>query len=182
MKIIGLSGSLREGSLNTQLLRAIARKLPSDVEYSEESIALPLYDGNEDRTKLSSDIVEMRDKVQNADALIITTPEYNWSMTAAMKNFIDWMSLGGPNSPLNHHVVALAGVGGGRLGSVRAQMAIRSVLLHNKVWVVPGPEVLIAPREDLFDSNGDVDDDFANSLIDQVLEELVRVTPHLRKR
>ncbi len=182
MKILGVSGSLRDGSLNTLLLRAISQKLPDTVDYEEASIALPLYDGNEDRTQLPDDVIALSEKVREADALIITTPEYNWSMTAAMKNFIDWMSIGGKNSPINHHVVALAGVGGGRLGSVRAQMAIRSVLLHNKVWVVPGPEVLIAPREDLFDNKGNLTDAFANDLISQVLDELIRVTPHLRKK
>jgi len=181
MKIVGLSGSLREESKNTALLRAISRLLPADTEYEEVSIDLPLYRHDEDKNGFPDSVTQLANKIREADALIITTPEYNWSMTAAMKNFIDWMSLGGKNAPINNHVVALAGVGGGRLGSVRSQMAIRSSLLHNKVWVIPGPEILVAPSEGLFNESGDITDEFAIGLIQQVIDELVRVTPCLRK-
>lgn len=180
MNILGISGSLHKESKNTALLRAASRMFPSTVDFEEVSIELPLYTGNEERGQLPDSVYALSGKVREADALFITTPEYNWSMTTAMKNFIDWMSLGGSNAPINNHVVALAGVGGGRLGSVRAQMAIRSSLLHNKVWVVPGPEVLIAPSDDLFDDKGDLTDDFANKLLQQLIGTLVEVAPQLR--
>lgn len=179
MKVVGISGSLRVGSLNTKLLHACKKMFPSEVEFVEGSIDLPLYTGNEE--SFPDSVVALRDLVKQADALFITCPEYNWNMTSAMKNAIDWLSLGGSNSPINHHVVGLAGIGGGRLGSVRAQMAVRSTLLHNKVWVIPGPEVLIAPSEDLFDDNGDLKDPIAISLVKDVIDELVKVASYLRK-
>lgn len=182
MKIIGVSGSIRAESKNTALLRAMTRLLPSEIDYEEVEVELPLYRHDEDKSGIPAQVTAVGNKIREADALIFTTPEYNWSMTAAMKNFIDWMSIGGRSAPINNHVVALAGVGGGKLGSVRAQMAVRSVLLHNKVWVVPGPEVLIAPHDDLFDENGDITDEVAVNLLQQLLDELVRVTPHLRKK
>lgn len=181
MKIVGISGSLRQGSLNTALLEAMSRLLPEDVQYETADINLPLYTGNEDKHEIPNVVKSLREAVASADALIITCPEYNWNMTVALKNAIDWLSLGGPQSPLNNHVVAIAGVGGGRLGSVRAQMAVRSTLLHNKVWVVPGPEVLIAPSEELFDAGGDLIDKVATGFIQQLIDELIRVTPALRK-
>jgi chromate reductase len=182
MKIIGISGSLRQGSLNTALLQVASTLLPDNIEYEETSINLPLHTGNEDMHELPNVVISLRDSVANADALIITCPEYNWNMTSAMKNAIDWLSLGGSQSPLNDHVAMIAGVGGGRLGSVRAQMSVRSTLLHNRVWVVPGPEVLIAPREDLFDSEGNLTDEFAVGLLQQNIDELIRVAPTLRKK
>ena len=132
--------------------------------------------------ELPNVVISLRDSVASADALIITCPEYNWNMTAALKNAIDWLSLGGSRSPLNNHVAAIAGVGGGRLGSVRAQMSVRSTLLHNKVWIVPGPEVLIAPTEDTFDTEGNLTDSFAVGLLQQNINELIRVAPTLRKK
>lgn len=182
VKIVGISGSLRVGSHNTILLDAASRLLDPSVEYSTASIDLPLYTGNNPNGVFPDSVSVLREQVRNADALIITTPEYNWSMTAALKNAIDWLSIGGKDSPLNDHVAALAGVGGGRLGSVRAQMSVRNVLLHNRVWVIPGPEVLIAPSDDNFDAECNLTDPFAKELLQTVLDELVRITPLLRKR
>lgn len=179
MKIVGISGSLRKGSVNTKLLHACARLLPNDVEFEEASIDLPLFDDNHGNN-LPDSVQKLNDLVKNSDALFITCPEHNWNMTAAMKNAIDWLSLGGKDSALNNQVAALAGIGGGRLGSVRAQMAIRSTLLHDRVWVVPGPEVLIAPSETMFDEKGDLTDPIAIQLVTNILGELIRVSPLLR--
>lgn len=179
MKIVGISGSLRKGSHNTKLLLAMSKMLPSDVEFEQASIDIPLFTDNED--EIPQSVIGLQNKVRSADALIITCPEYNWNMSTALKNAIDWLSLGGTNAAINDHVVAIAGVGGGRLGSVRAQLAVRQALLHNRVWIVPGPEVLIAPSDDMFDENGDLTDEFANKLIKDLLDELVRVTPLLQK-
>lgn len=182
MKILGISGSLRQGSFNTSLLQAISRLLPTEVDYEVADINLPMYTGNEDIHELPNVVQSLRTAVAESDAMIITCPEYNWNMTVALKNAIDWLSLGGKQSTLNNHVAAIAGVGGGRLGSVRAQMSVRSTLLHDKVWVIPGPEVLISPREDLFDAGGDLTDPLANDLLRKNIAELIRVAPTLRVR
>lgn len=181
MNIVGISGSLRQGSQNTALLYAIEKQMsPFNVNFEVASIDLPLYTGNESKGEYPEAVSTFREKVGNADGLIITCPEYNWNMTTALKNAIDWLSLGGPLSPLNNHVVALAGVGGGRLGSVRAQMATRQTLLHNKVWIIPGPEVLIAPGPDTFDENGELKNEISRSLINDLLKEFIRVIPLLK--
>lgn len=182
-KIVGISGSLREGSLNTALLNAIGKQLieHDDVEFEIASIDLPLYTGNESRDTIPASVSALRELVKNADGLIITCPEYNWNMTTALKNAIDWLSLGGSKSPLHRHLVALAGVGGGRLGSVRSQMTVRQTLLHNQIWVVPGPEVLIAPSDDTFNDSGELNDSFAVSLIEELISQLIKVAPLLRQ-
>ncbi len=179
MKILGISGSLRVGSRNTRLLDTIASIVPDDIDFEVASIDLPMFTDNHD--EFPDGVKKLRDQVQKADALFFATPEYNWNMTTALKNAIDWISLGGKDAPLTGQVAAIAGIGGGRLGSVRAQMATRQTLLHNRVWVVPGPEVLIMPSDDLFNENGILNDEFAVTLLQQLIDELVRVTPLLRK-
>jgi chromate reductase len=183
MKIVGISGSLRVDSKNTSLLKAIAKQLEKfeNVDFEIVSIDLPLFDGNHSKENIPESVSKIREQVKNADGLVITCPEYNWNITTALKNAIDWLSLGGINSPLRRHVVAIAGVGGGRLGSVRSQMTVRQTLLHDQVWVIPGPEVLIAPTDDLFDKNGDLTDPVATSLLDELLSQLVKAAPLLRE-
>ena len=180
MKIVGISGSLRIGSNNTRLLHAVERIMPEQVDFSIASIDVPLFTDND--AIYPDNVKKLRDEVASADGLFFTTPEYNWNITAAMKNAIDWLSLGGDGSPLNRHVATMAGVGGGRLGSVRAQLALRTTLLHDKVWVVPGPEILISPRPDLFTDEGDLNDEFATQLLASNIEELIRVAPILRQK
>ena len=179
MKIVGISGSLRIGSLNTQLLKACSYLLPENIEFEQADIDLPLFDDNHGN-KFPESVKNIREIIKDSDGLIITCPEHNWNMTAAMKNAIDWLSVGGKDSPLNNQVAALAGVGGGRLGSVRAQMAIRSTLLHDHVWVVPGPEVLIAPSTTMFDVDGHLTEPIAIKLVKNLLSELIRVAPLLK--
>lgn len=182
IKIIGFSGSLREGSYNTSLINGIANiiKDKDNVDFEIVSIDLPMYTGNEEWGEFPEAVIALREKIEQADGLIITCPEYNWNMTVALKNAIDWLSMGSKKSPIFRKVVALAGVGGGRLGSVRAQMAVRSTLLHNQVWVVPGPEVLIAPSENMFDENDNLQDNFANELLNELINELLRVAPLIK--
>ena len=179
LKIVGISGSLRTGSLNTSLLNTISNKFHdnSNVDFEMLTIDLPIYTGNEVKGEYPESVLDLRESIASADGIIITCPEWNRNITAALKNAIDWLSVGGLSSPLFRKVVAIAGVGGGRLGSVRAQMALRLTLLHTQVWVVPGPEVLIAPGDNTFDENDNLNDDFANILLDELLNELVRVAP-----
>lgn len=178
-KIIGISGSLRIDSRNTALLEAIGKQVRklSDIDFEIGSIDLPMYTGNEPRGFFPDEVVLLRKQIEKADGLIITCPEYNWNITTALKNTIDWLSLGGTLSPLYRKVIAIAGVGGGRLGSVRAQMSLRTTLLHNQAWLVPGPEVLISPNDNTFNEQGELNDPIAVGLVDELIRELVRVGP-----
>ncbi len=91
-------------------------------------------------------VQRFRDQIAAADALLIATPEYSNSMPGALKNAIDWASRGGAESPLNKKPAAIMGAAG-RLGSVRAQMHLRTVLMHNDLRVVQDPEVLVPARD-----------------------------------
>jgi chromate reductase len=141
--ILGIPGSLRRDSLNRSLLRAAADLLPAGMRLDVADISdLPLYNWDvEQESGFPAPVLRLRDQITAADGLLIATPEYNNSMPGALKNAIDWASRG-PESPLNGMPAAIMGAAG-RLGSVRAQMHLRTVLMHNDLKVVQRPEVLV---------------------------------------
>ena len=149
--ILGIPGSLRRGSLNRKLLVASSDLLPPDVKIQIADLSdLPVYNWDlEQEEGFPPSVVRFRQEIADADALLIATPEYNYSMPGALKNALDWASRGGADAPINEKPAALAGVAG-RLGSVRAQMHLRTVLMHNDLKVVAKPEVLI-PGSDAFE-------------------------------
>lgn len=152
IKILGISGSLRRESLNRALLRAAGTVLPDGVTLEIADISdLPLYNWDvEQESGFPESVVRFRSQIAAADGLLISTPEYNNSMPGALKNAIDWASRGGQDSPLNQKPTAMMGAAG-RLGSVRAQMHLRTVLLHNDLKMVQRPEVLVAAGDNFSD-------------------------------
>lgn len=150
--VLGIAGSLRRDSLNRALLRAAAGLLPERAEMTVADISdLPLYNWDvEQESGFPESVERFRQEIAHADGLLIATPEYNNSMPGALKNAIDWASRGGPDSPLNTKPAAIMGAAG-RLGSVRAQMHLRVVLLHNDLQVVQRPEVLVAAGNNFTD-------------------------------
>jgi chromate reductase, NAD(P)H dehydrogenase (quinone) len=145
--ILGIAGSLRQGSLNRGLLRAADRVLPDDTKLEVAHISdLPIYNWDvEQEHGFPEPVRRFRDQIVAADALLIATPEYNNSIPGALKNAIDWASRGGLESPMTRMPAAIMGAAG-RLGSVRAQMHLRTILQHNDLQVVQKPEVLVAGR------------------------------------
>ncbi len=150
--ILGISGSLRRSSTNRALLRAAATVLPEGANLTTAEIGdLPLYNWDDEQEFGYPEPVErLRAEIAAADALLIATPEYNYSMPGALKNALDWASRGGADSPLNRKPAAIMGAAG-RLGSVRAQMHLRTVLMHNDLQVVQKPEVLVPIRDGFSD-------------------------------
>jgi chromate reductase len=142
--ILGIPGSLRRDSLNRALLRAAADELPDDIHLEIANLSdLPLYNWDvEQESGFPAAVQRLRDQVAAADGLLIATPEYNNSMPGALKNAIDWLSRR-PDPPLNGKPAAIMGAAG-RLGSIRAQMHLRTVLMHNDLKVVQQPEVLVS--------------------------------------
>jgi chromate reductase len=151
-KILGISGSLRRDSTNRALLRLAATLVPDGTKLELSDISdLPLYNWDlEQEVGMPDPVRRFRDQIAAADALLIATPEYNYSLPGALKNALDWASRGGADSPLNGKPAAIMGAAG-RLGSVRAQMHLRTVLMHNDLDVVQKPEVLIPVREAFVD-------------------------------
>jgi len=175
IQLVGMSGSLRKGSYNTMLLRAAAQLLPVDVSMDIVSIEdIPLYNADLDlpAAKERPESVEhFRKMLTDADGILISSPEYNYSIPGGLKNAIDWASRG-EDSPLLRKPVAVIGATPGLWGTVRMQMAFHNVFLFLDMKPVYKPEVLVSQAEKKFDKNGKLIDEMAKKLIKQKLEAL----------
>jgi len=118
MKLLGIAGSLREGSYNRSLLRAARELLPEGVELVECEIGgLPFYDGDVEAAGDPEPVVALKNAIRDADALLIATPEYNRGVPGVLKNAVDWASRPPLGSPLTGKHVALMGASTGRAGT-----------------------------------------------------------------
>ena len=175
IQLVGMSGSWRKGSYNTMLLKAALKLLPADVSMEIISIAdIPLYNADLDlpAAKQRPEAVEhFRKMLTDADGILISSPEYNYSIPGGLKNAIDWASRG-EDSPLLHKPIAVVGATTGLWGTARMQVAFHNVFLFLDMKPVYKPEVLVAQTEKKFDKNGNLIDEMAKKLLKQKLEAL----------
>ncbi len=139
MRILGISGSLRRGSHNRKLIRAASELLPPGAELVEwDGLAgLPAF--CEDLEDAPPEAVrEFLAEVDEADALLIATPEYNASLPGALKNAIDWASRPFPDTVLRHKPSAVIGASTGLFGAVWAQAEVRKTLKASGAHVLDG--------------------------------------------
>jgi chromate reductase len=131
MRVLGISGSLRRDSHNTRLLRAageIAEELGAEFEVFDGLKAIPPYDEDDDVGEGPRAVVRLREAIDEADAILFATPEYNSSIPGFLKNAVDWISRPRHESPLRNKPVAVIGASTGMFGAVWAQAELRKVL------------------------------------------------------
>jgi chromate reductase len=133
MRILAISGSLRSGSHSTALLRAAAAGAPDGVEFElyepERLKAIPPYDADDDFAGAQPAAVQaLRDELDDADAVLVATPEYNHSIPGVLKNALDWASRPHATNPLRGKPAAVIGASTGMFGAVWAQAETRKVL------------------------------------------------------
>jgi chromate reductase len=179
--VLGFAGSLRQNSYNKALLRAAEQLVPNDMAFENYDLAaIPLFNADVEAVGTPDSVLHFRDRIRAADALLIATPEYNYSVTAVLKNAIDWASRGKPDSsPLNDKPVAIMGAGGGG-GTVRAQMHLREILMHNRNYVVISPQVMVARAGQYFDDNLNLTDAAIGERIHRLLVSLADLTRRLQ--
>jgi chromate reductase len=154
MRILAVSGSLRESSYNTSLLRAAVEAAPDGVELGlwEGLGELPLYDED-----LEADVPEsvrrLREDWAEADAILFSTPEYNGSVPGGLKNAIDWASRPRQDAALRNKTVAVVGASTGQFGALWAQQDLKRILGVAGARVV-GTEIPVGRAEERFDSEG----------------------------
>jgi chromate reductase, NAD(P)H dehydrogenase (quinone) len=159
VRILGIAGSLREGSYNRALLRTAGELLPEGVELEEFDVrGLPFYDGDVEAAGDPEPVVALKDAVRGAGALLIATPEYNRGIPGVLKNAIDWASRPPLASPLAGKPVAIMGASTGRGGTARAQEQLRAALEYSRATVLEQPEVLVPEAFMRFDERGEVDE------------------------
>jgi chromate reductase, NAD(P)H dehydrogenase (quinone) len=176
MKILAIPGSLRDGSYNRLLIHAAEELAPAGVEIETFDIDdIPLYNQDEDSPSEPEPVARFRAAIRDADALLLSTPEYNYSVPGVLKNAIDWASRPYGNAPLTGKPVAIMGASTGMSGTMRAQLAWRPVFLFTDSPMVGKPEVYVAQAGQKFDREGRLVDETARTLIRQLLENLVKL-------
>jgi len=155
MRILAVSGSLREGSFNTSLLRAALEGAPEGVELElwEGLAELPLYDEDLEADDVPESVRHLRDDWAAADAILFATPEYNGSVPGGLKNAVDWASRPQLEAPLRNKPVAVVGASTGQFGALWAQQDLKRILGIAGARVV-GTEIPVARAHERFDAQG----------------------------
>jgi chromate reductase, NAD(P)H dehydrogenase (quinone) len=180
IRILGISGSLRKGSFNTSALRAAIDLCPDEAEIEICDIAdLPLFD-QDFESELPTAVKEFKEKVAAADAIIFSTPEYNYSISGVLKNAIDCGSRPYGQSAWEGKPAAIMGASGGAIGTARAQYDLRKMMVFLNMFPINKPEVMIGNAGDKFDGNGNLTDDTTRKFISQMLDALIAWTKKVK--
>ncbi|WP_309663927.1 NAD(P)H-dependent oxidoreductase [Tabrizicola sp.] len=158
LTLLGIPGALRAASTN-RLLLAEARRAFGDAIHTEADLRLPLYDGDLEATHgIPPEVQTLADQIAAADAIVISTPEYNKSVPGVLKNALDWVSRT-KGGPWRDKPVAILSAADGRGGGDRSQFALRLCLVPFRPRVLPGPEVMVADASHAFDADGHLKDE-----------------------
>ena len=173
MRVLGISGSCRRGSHNTELLRAAATLLPPGVEFVlyDGLKRIPAYD-QDDEPNPPAAVVELREQIAAADAVLFATPEYNHSIPGVLKNGLDWVSRPFATNTLRNKPVAVMGASTGMFGAVWAQAELRKVLAAIGARVVDR-EIPVPTADEIVRDRGKLESSGTHSLMVGLLAELI---------
>ena len=181
LRVLGISGSLRQASFNSAALRAAQELAPEGMTIDIFSIRdIPLYDEDERAKGFPAPVLALRDAIKAADALLLATPEYNYSTSGVLKNAIDWASRP-PEQPFDGKPIAIMGVSGGIFGTARAQYQLRQMFIFMNGHILNKPEVMIGGAGSRFDAAGKLTDEATRGFVKAQLEALRDWTLRLRK-
>lgn len=170
IKVLGICGSLRRNSANMGLLRFAKANAPEGMQIDIADLSnVPFY--NSDITEKPESVKTLISKIEQADALLLACPEYNYTMAPALKNALDWASREPENKILSGKPVALMGAGGG-MGTSRAQYHLRQSCVCLNMHPLNRPEVFCNAFTDSFDKDGNIVDEKIQKLVVKQLEAL----------
>jgi chromate reductase len=172
IRVAGISGSLREGSLNKGLLRAAAELAPAGMEITIYARLgdIPPYNDDVFVKGDPEPVADLKTFIGSADALLISTPEYNYGIPGVLKNAIDWASRPAGKSVLNRKPAAIMGCSPGLGGTIRAQHALRQCFVFTETYAMLQPEIKIPSAAPLFDATGKLTDENTRQYIKKFLE------------
>lgn len=169
MNIVAISGSLRKGSYNTMLVRALQALAPENMKIEIVEIGnLPLFN-QDDEANMPEAAQELKRKVESADGVIIATPEYNRSIPGGLNNAIDWASRPYGRNSFARKPVLTMGVSGGKIGTAVAQSHLRHILLYLNADLIGQPELYFGPASELFDAEGNLTQESTKELLKKAL-------------
>lgn len=181
MNILGIAGSLRQGSYNKAAMRAARGLAPEGIEIDIFDLeGIPPFNQDFEHNP-SARAEELKAKVRAADAVLFATPEYNYSVPGVLKNAIDWGSRPYGDNSWVRKPAAIMGASPGRLGTARAQYHLRQILHGVNMFVMSRPEVMISDASAKFDSEGDLIDAKTKALVEKLINSLIEWTLLLGK-
>ena len=181
MAILGIAGSLRQGSYNRAALRAAEQLVPEGARLDIFDLAgIPPFNQDDERN-LPPRVVELKRSFRAADAVLLVTPEYNYSIPGVLKNAIDWASRPYGDNSWDGKPVAVMGASLGALGTARAQYHLRQVFVFLNMHAVNKPEVMISSAAERFDEQGNLKDEKTGKQIRSLLESLVEWAQQLER-
>jgi chromate reductase len=179
IQILGIAGSLRRASYNCAALRAAMELVPQDATLdSFELDGIPGFNQDEEQNPPPK-VIELKRRIRKADAILIVTPEYNYSIPGVLKNAIDWASRPYGDSAWNGKPVAVMGAAIGTIGTARAQYHLRQVFVFLNMFPINQPEVMISNAAERFDPEGNLTDEETKRRIRQLLQSLADWTRQL---
>ena len=180
INILGIAGSLRKSSYNRAALRAAKSLTPDDAMIDIfELDGIPGFNQDEEQNPPEK-VVELKTRVQAADAILFVTAEYNYSIPGVLKNAIDWASRPYGESAWDGKPAAIMGASIGMLGTARAQYHLRQCCVFLNMFPLNRPEVMISNAAERFDTNGNLVDEKSREFIAQLLQSLVQWTRRLK--
>ena len=172
MKVLGISGSLRQGSFNSMALRAAQKLAPAGMKLDIADIAsIPLYNDDVRAAGEPPAVAALKAQIRAADAVLLVTPEYNFSIPGVLKNTLDWLSRP-PEPPFDGKPVAIMGASPGPVGTARVQYDLRKVLGFMNTFTVNKPEVFISFAQNKFNADGELTDEPTGKFIADLLVSL----------
>jgi chromate reductase, NAD(P)H dehydrogenase (quinone) len=173
VNILGFAGSLRKGSYNRALLREAVELAPEEARLKVFDLeGIPVF--NQDLEKSMPDkVIEFKARIKAADAVLIATPEYNYSIPGVLKNAIDWASRPPGDNSFQGKPVAIMSASTGMLGGARAQYHLRQSFVILGMYPVNKPELMVTFAGQKFDDSGRLTDEKTQELIKELLRALV---------
>jgi chromate reductase len=179
VRILGIAGSLRRGSYNQAALRAATLLVPENSEIDPFRLdGIPLFN-EDDQTRPPSSVPDLKKRIRRANAVLIVTPEYNYSIPGILKNAIDWASRPHGDSAWSGKPATIMGASPGAIGTARAQYHFRQILVALNVFPLNRPEVIIADAAHRFAETGHLIHEPTKQLIQELLQTLVDWTRRL---
>jgi len=178
LTILGIAGSLRKKSYNRAALRAAQLLAPENVKLEVfELDGIPMFNQDEEQNPPEK-VKQLKARIRAADAILLVTAEYNYSIPGVLKNAIDWASRPYGDNAWQGKPVAVMGASVGAQGSSRAQYHLRQVFVFLDMLPLNKPEVMIGNASQRFDEAGNLVDEDTKKHIRELLESLVNWTRH----
>jgi chromate reductase len=183
LKILGVVGSLRKGSYNKALMRTAIQLLPEGVTLEVFDIGeFPPFNQDDLDRNPPEVVKQFKAKIRAADAILIASPEYNYSIPGVLKNAIDWASRPSSENAFDGKPVAVMSASTGKLGGARMQYHLRQVFVFLNMYPINRPEFMLSNAQDYFDDTGNLTDEGTRQRLRGLLEALAAWTRKLKEK